>query len=125
MGYTVDTRVEILAGRTYYMIEVTETDAAAASEWQITVPSIGEILLYQATLVSGSGTTIQPRVGKSSGWSDDTQDHVGGQDTAAAAIHDATPLPYALAGATMYGRSTVDAGADNEVTTLLVIREGV
>lgn len=119
-------------GRRLVTLLIEETEAAAASEYTITngsgidLPRSGKICHVQAYKVSGSAATIQPRWGQASGWSDDTSDAIDGLDTAAAYHSEGVELPYTLAPTgtpTIYGRSTVNAGADNVVRTRITILE--
>jgi hypothetical protein len=138
-------------GRRHVTIAVTETDARDTSEWstvagaantvtvngkaltvgeQYNLPLSGRILLLQATLEAGTGTTIRPRMGKASAWVDDTQDAIGGILPADAAeyINKATPLAYGYAPglSPMYGRSTVNnATTDHDIGTIINIEEGL
>jgi len=123
---TASTQHDPTVGR-IYTFEIAETEAAAASEFELVgVPQMGTITLYQATLTSGTGTTIQPRIGKATGWSDSTQNAVAGQDAAAAHIHDVTRVEYTLAkgASSLFVRSTVDADTDNAISTIVTIVKG-
>lgn len=128
MAYAATTNVEkrTISGRRHYIVTISESDASATDEWSVDgLPNIGTILLYQATLESGTGTTIQPKLGKVTGWTQATQDDITEQASAAAHVKDQTPVRYVLeAGHQLFGISTVDAGADNVVETVLVIAEG-
>lgn len=115
----------------YHTFKIVEAEAQATSEWSITVPKVGTIVLFQADITSGTGTTIQSKVGKATGWSASTVDAISQQAVAAAYLYDTTQIPYSLHGTTdanqgtMYGRSVVNAGTDNAITTVIVICEGV
>jgi hypothetical protein len=108
-------------GVRYWQLECAETDAAAASEWTfnsgVGAGGVITILSYIATHDSGTGTTVQPKLGTK---------------TALAAID--TRLEFASAGAALssvdrvtlatddgdgliYVRSTADAGTDNAQST--------
>lgn len=114
-------------GRETFLVTITETEAAAASEWSVTgLPDIGTITHYQATLTAGSGATINPILGKAASFSADTQNHIATNTNTAVHINDGARTPYTLQGGagTIYGRSTVNAGADNSISTLFVVVEG-
>lgn len=120
-----------ISGRRAWVIEVAETEAAAASEWSTALtddlPHVFTITHFQATLTAGTGTTITPRLGAATGFTDSTQDHIATQGTAGAHIHDASAVPVTIdlnQTPRIFGNSQVDAGTDNSVTTKLVIVEG-
>lgn len=122
-----------VAGRLHLRIEIAETEAAAGSEWSYGdgageyLPEIGTITSYQAKLTAGTGTTIAPRLGKATGWSDDTQNQITQSPTASAQHHDQSLVRYtAAAGArpAIFGKSTVDAAADNSIATIIELVEG-
>ena len=109
----------------HYVVEYTETEVAAASEASVSgIPTHGRIVSYQATLTSGTGTTIAPEGGASSGWTDSTQDEVMSGPTAAAHIHETQVIPYYASAGVLYFRSTPDAGTDNAVGTRVMLIEG-
>jgi hypothetical protein len=149
---TVTCTTHTISGRRGMIIQIVEADAAATSEWKTThtagtnpvtldgtsgldIPifPVGTITLYQSELVdaTSTGTTIAPRMGKASGWTNGTQDEISRQATPAAFFRDTTHVPYAFnpAGAggvkpKIFGKSTVDAGTDNDIITLIHIVEG-
>lgn len=132
MAYSATVTVEKIqrGPRRAWIVRCTETDAAATSEWTIPnsaqLPEFGTITLYKADLTAGTGTTIQPKVGRATGPTAATMDWVGQISAAAAYINDATPLRYSGLGdgRVLYIRSTVDAGADNAISTEITIVEG-
>ena len=119
----------VLGEQRQVVVTIVEADAAAASEWSVTLPwRLGTIVSYKATLATGTstGTTINPALGRATGWTASTQDDIATNDTTAAHINDQTHLGFQLsAGNVLYGVSTVDAGTDNDITTEIVIVEGV
>lgn len=142
----VSIRERRTGGRLSVTISVTETEARDTSEWSTVasaantvtvngqaltsgqdypIPRKGRIVLYQADRTAGTGATIQPRLGKTTGWSDSTMSAIGGQALAADYVNDATPLAYAFTpaqAATLFGRSTPNSTAtDHAISTLLVI----
>ena len=64
-------------------------------------------------------------LGNASGFAESTQAHLASFGAAAAHINDQVPVRLNLPDGKLYIRSTVDAGADNEVSTLLILTEGV
>jgi hypothetical protein len=127
-------------------INVSETEASSTSEWSteasatntVTVngvslatgqawalPRSGRIVHYQATETAGTGTSIQPRLGKVTGWTASTQADIGQVTAAAMYINDATPLAFTLRPSdtgTLYGRSTPNnAAADHTIVTSIAL----
>ena len=113
-------------GREYYLITISETEAASGSEWVVTgLPKVGRLLLYKATRTAGTGTTINPILGSAASFSASTQNHIATNATTAAHINDATSLPLALPTGTLYGLSTPNSAvADHTISTLMVIAAG-
>ena len=135
MAYTatITSVTRVISGRRHIRLVISETEAAAASEWSWgdssgeDLPAIGTITLYQSTLTAGTATTIAPRLGKATGWSDDSQDAVTGPPTAAAYHQDQTIVRFSHDGTArpaLYGQSVPDAGADNTISTIIDIVEG-
>jgi hypothetical protein len=136
-------------GFAVYTIKVVETDAAAGSEWNtvhtagtntvtngtsgitgsLNIPKRGTVLCVQATLISGSGATIDPVAGKAAGFTTSGQNLIFANGTAAANVYEISPARYTydpgVTSSRLYGRSTVSAGADNVIHTLIVIVEGM
>ena len=125
---TITPEEKRISGRRYLFVTIVEADAAAASEWEIeNFPFYSATLIkYQATLVTATstGTTINPKLGKATGWSSDTQDDIGTNGTTAAYIDDETHIFFTCPLGSIFGVSQVDAGTDNDVQTLLVFVEG-
>jgi hypothetical protein len=112
-------------GRRQWVKKIAETEAAAGSEWVITdLPKRVTIYSYEATLTAGTGTTINPALGNTSGFTASTQGHIATNDTTAAHINDQTVLRAYLPSGILYGRSTVDANTDNTIATVICIVEG-
>ncbi len=123
--YTIVEKVR--AGRRTWLITVSETLAASGSEFSIFgLPIVGTIVRYGATLTAGTGTTINPILGRASGFAANTQDWIGTQTTTGAHIADITNLRYRLTSAgTLYVRSTVNsATADHTILTEIEVVEG-
>lgn len=128
MAYTatVSSEERRISGRRYLIVTVTETEAAAASEYEVTgwpFP-IATLVSFKATLTAGTGTTINPSMGKSTGWTANTQDHIGTQTTTAAHIDDDSHVTFHNGSKSLYVKSGVDAGADNSISTVIVFAEG-
>ena len=111
----------IVDGRRYWQAECTETDAAATSEWTFN-PGTGAagvitVMHYVATHDSGTGSTVQPKLGTKTGLGAiDTRLEF---DAAAASVSDASHVTFALddADGLVYVRSTADSGTDNTLST--------
>lgn len=115
-------------GIRYIRWTITETEAASTSEFSITgVPQMGTVVHYQATLTTGSGTTITPKLGKSGSFSSSTQNHIATNTTSAAHINDSTNVRFGgLTKDVMFIRSTPNsATADHGISTLIEVVEGV
>jgi len=118
-------------GRYIWRVSFTETEASSTSQWTVSdgsLPLSGTIILYTATRTAGTGTTIQPEIGRATGWTINTQDHIARQTSAAAHIHDSTGAIYALVTASpaLFGRSTPNSAvADHTIYTELLIIDGV
>jgi hypothetical protein len=135
-------------GTTLYVIKVVETDAANASEWStvhaagntvtnatsgitgtLNIPKRGTVLCMQSTLVSGTGTEILPAFGKSTGFSLTGQSLIAVASAASLNVYEIAPARYTYdPGVTvsrLFGLSSVDAGTDNVIHTLIVIAEGM
>lgn len=114
-----------VSGRRQWIIEVSETEAAAASEFSISnLPKLCTLRAYKATLTAGSGTTINPKLGNGSGFTVSTQEHLATNSTTAAHINDNTAVRLHLPDGVLYVRNSVDADTDNSISTVIVITEG-
>jgi hypothetical protein len=128
MAYTatVTTANKTVSGRRYFIIEVTETECAPASEFTVDGLPSGPLtlVLYRATLTAGTGTTIGPVGGNAASFSANTQ----GQEfsiSAAAHVSESTHVPLFLRGNKLVVRSTPNnAAADHAITTYITIAEG-
>jgi hypothetical protein len=128
------TRVEwVHGGRRFIHLTFTETEAAATSEWSVTgLPRCLTLTRYNATLTAGTGTTINPKLGRATGWSASTQDDIGTNSTTAAHINDNTKLAFVLLAAvtgddkgTLFGCSQANnAAADHSISTELTFVVG-
>jgi hypothetical protein len=121
---TVDYRVS--AGRRYCIVTVSETGAGASSEATLAgVPECGKIVSVVATKTAGAGATIDPEIGRAAAWADGSQDEVWQNGTAAAHIDQSPERFYFSPTGTLFLRSSVNAAADNAITTQIIIQEGV
>lgn len=125
---TVTATPSMAGGVAVVAVSFSETGVTSTSEATIprgVIPLIGTITSYTATLDSGTGTTIQPAVGRAALFVVSTQDHIASQSAAAAHIRDRTSARYNLLdGQDLIIRSTPDAGTNNVVSTAFVIRQG-
>lgn len=113
-------------GRNYYIVTVAETAARDTSEATIPgVPVLGRIIDLTSTKTAGTGTTVDPEIGITSGWADLTQNEVW-QNGAAAAHVDAQPAKsYYSPTGTLYLRTSVNnVATDHSITTQIIIAEG-
>ena len=106
-----------------YLIQITETEAGAATEASFQVPIRGRILRQQASLTAGTATTIDPILGNAANPSAATASLIVANDTAAATVDNMSDpsVPYISSTGTLYHRSVCSAGSDNSVTTLYYI----
>ena len=110
---------------TDYVVTISETEAAAASEATITgLPVRGRVLRQKCSLTAGTGTTVDPTLTLPSGGTG--VNIVVENDTAAANVDNGSDpaIPFANTGPTMYHKSVVDAATDNSVTTVYYISGG-
>lgn len=121
------------------IIKIVETGASATSEYRTVatagititgsvpyIPQSGTIVHFQSTLTAGTGTTIKPRLGKSTAWTANGVDDIGGRDTSAIFHNTSVPVAFTFGPGqtrTLFGKSVVDAGSDNAITTLITIIE--
>ncbi len=118
-------QVGVYRGRQHYLVTVTESDVAGASnEWNLTLasydlPRVGVVKAVETVVTGGSATTVDPEAGS----------HAGGSDVYANAAAGASPLHFhpttgliwpCAGGATLYGQSNANGTATTIVTKLLV-----
>jgi len=118
------------------ILTFTEADAGANSEWSVSgLPVDFDLVSFTQTLIvaTSTGTTIGPlELGNAAGFTvaaggvATDQNHIATSSEAAAkTVRDQTRLHCPVGdGGTLYGRSKVDAGADNDIMTELVIEYG-
>lgn len=126
MAFTVTKAAESTSdGRAMTVFTVAGTSVGASSEFEIdNIPEIGSIVLFQAELVSGTGTTLQPEIGSVTSWTDDTDDEVDVVDTALAWHNIHTTTHYYAPGNSLFVRPVPDAGSDNVVAFKVGIVSG-
>lgn len=100
------------------LVTVAETEAATGSEATITI-AVEKFRVHRqlCQLDSGTGTTIDPILARSSGGTG--IDIVLQNDAAAASVDNSITAGAAsyVSGGVLYHKSVVDAGTDNAVTT--------
>jgi hypothetical protein len=113
-------------GRRYVNVTVAETEAGPSSEYTIAlVHNHWTLMNTRVVLGTGTGTTVQPEMGRSAAWlTTDATKHIAAQDTPAASINDPTVKALSLLTGELFVRSKVDSGADNVITTELELVEG-
>lgn len=132
MAYSASVSVttKVISGRRHFIVDVVETEAAAASEYSVPsydLPTVGKVVQHKSTLISGTGTTINPKAGLSTGWSASTQAALYANSVAAAHVNIAptTVSGHFTQSGGMFVQSVVNAGADNVIHTQIVIVEGL
>lgn len=119
--------ISVVHGRAHYSWTVVESGAAPTDTFTLPgAPTVGTLKLYRAILTAGTGTTINPRLGRTLAFVVSTQDWIGTSSTTAAVINDASDLRYsALPAGKLYGRSLPNnAAADHTISTEIVVVEG-
>lgn len=131
MAYTatVATTVERHSQRNHYTITVTEAEAqggGSPSEYSVAgLPRRCTIERFTSVLTAGTGTTVQPRIGRSTGFVNDSIDQIDRADSAAAYNVITGAVQLDLPDGTLYARSEPDdATADHSVSTVICITEG-
>jgi len=133
---TVSTRGEKSG---HFVVSVAETGAGAATEWDTggvgatvtatgsDLPILGRIVAIKVLLGAGTGTTVDPIIGRATNPST-IFEKIWENGAAAASVNvqlvDSDDNAYRLVDGVLYGRSVCDAGADNVVTTEIWITEG-
>lgn len=125
MAYSANVTITHAGGRDY-LVTISETDAAAASEATITgLPKKGLVLSQLADKTTGSATTLDPVLTTASGSTLSTQTVIENGTAAATISNLADPaIPYYSATGTLYHKTQVDTGTNNGVTTVYLIRAG-
>jgi hypothetical protein len=122
---------DIINGVKWWHIKFTETEVGVASQWAVLasdthLPRCGTITLIKVSATYTTATTVQPAVGRTTGWTANTSAHFGQVSAAAAFINDASGLRFDFGNnpRTLYGRTTPNAGSDTSTTVELTIVEG-
>lgn len=123
---TVTIDLKTVSGRRCAIVSVAETGASSTDEATISLPwLLGVIVDFEATLTAGDGATIQPKFGTTTGWTTDTQAHMGLQTTRAAHVRDQTRWAFqASASHQIFLRSQAASGSNNAISSRIVILEG-
>lgn len=122
--YVVSTRAScLIGGKMYHTWTVVETDAGTADEFCLDVPEFCTLTQYQAKLVSGAGTTINPGIGLVASWSSETLDQVAANVTPGAFICNQGRVSVTATGGVLYFRSAPDSGV-NVIHTRITLVEG-
>jgi len=112
-------------GGARFVVSIAGASVAATTEVEITgLPVYGRIMLLRESLVSGTGTTIDPVLGTAT---NPATSVLLENDTAAAAVvlqPAGGPVPYYAAGGSLFYRPVPDAGADNVTAAEILILEG-
>lgn len=118
-----------IAGRRILIVEVAETELAAASEFSIDLSEhlptgLWKLVRYKAVETSGTAATYAPVWGEATNPTAATIAYLGG--IAAAGSHDSTNsgAGWVGKGDTLYCRSVPNAGADNVLTSRFYFLEG-
>jgi len=107
-----------------YLVQITETEAGAATEATISgMPLRGRILRQQATKTAGSAATIDPVLGNAANPTAAAASVIVENDTAAATIDNVSDpaIPYFTTDGNLYHRSVCNTGSDNSVTTIYYV----
>lgn len=120
--------INVYNGRRHFLWLVSEVEAASTSEFNLTdAPAVGTVVLYKVTRTAGTGTTVNPALGRATSFTASTQNHIGTNTTTAASISDATNLRYSgLTAGKIFVRNTPNSAvADHAISTEIEIIEGV
>ncbi len=104
----------------------TETEAGAATE-----ATIGPLDWTHGTIVeihfdrtAGTGATMNPKIGRATGWSTTGIDHILTATATADPIHEQGVTHYYSASGKLFVVPTLNAGSDNSVTANVKVCEG-
>jgi hypothetical protein len=120
--------ITVVNGRRHFRWTISEVEAATSSEFIITgAPQIGTLVLYNATRTAGTGTTINPLLGRAAAFASGTQNHIATNATTAAHIGDASNVRYSglVSGEIFVRNNPNNVTADHSISTEIVIVEGV
>lgn len=114
-------------GRRHYLLTVTETDVAGASdEWQVVLataglPRVCVVKAVECSFTGGSATTVDPEAGSGAAQSD-----IYSNGTAGASplhFHPTSGVIWPCNGGTVYGQSNAN-GTATTITTKVLVAEG-
>ena len=113
-------------GRHYFLISLVETQARDTSEATcLGLPFKGTIMSYEATLTAGSGTTIDPDIGRVTSFSVTGQDNIANNATAAAHIANQDRVRYFSSTGKLFIHSNPNnVATDHSISTEILIAEG-
>lgn len=116
-------------GTDYIGFTVVQTSAAAATEFELEFsptdePIVVTMLQANARLASGSGTTVQPEGGASSGWTDDQEDQRFRFLEAGSFVETFSERVMLLQTGSLWVRSSVDSGSDNTINSTYLFQFG-
>jgi len=120
--------IRVHSGRRYLYVKVSETEAssAAGAEFSFKMPFTEATLVkYKATLTAGTGTTINPKLGKATGWTASTQNDIGTNSTTAAHIDDESKVTFYSAGVVFVHSQANNAATNHSITTEMIFIEGL
>lgn len=130
MSYAFSVAFEKNATEKRTILKITETGTSATSEWNtlgvVGIPRSGTIVHFVSTLTGGSGTTVQPKLGRAASWAVSGVDHIAQRDTATAYHNSSVPVNYTFdpgQALVLYGCSVVNSGTNNAITTVITIIE--
>jgi len=105
---------------------LTSLDVTTTGEWEVTGLSTPCTLRYlKMELVSGTGATLNPKIGNVTGWTVTEIEHIGTNTTTNAFINDQTTLICNPTAGSIFINPGVNAGTDNVIDGVLVISEGM
>ena len=111
-------------GKRKWLATVVESDCSATDEAVIVgIPSTSRLLTQVVSLISGTGTTVNPVLGSATNPSG--IDLIVSNETAASSVNNiASPAIPFVASANLFARSNPDAGADNVIHTKYIFLAG-
>ena len=119
--------IAVIRGRAHYRWTVLETLASQTTEFALPgAPAVGTVTLYRAVRTAGTGTLLNPRLGRAAGFALTGNDWIGTNSATASPINDATSVRYAgLVGGALWCRNYPNnAAADHSISTEIEIVEG-
>lgn len=121
-------------GRPLLALTVVETECASTSEWstatavdsngqRVNLPKQFTIVRQKVYKTAGTAATVAPILARATGITAAGVNSISTQ-AAAASVDDAGRYPGYAPSQVLYGRSTPNAGADNSITTEVLILVG-